>query len=124
MLKNTIETFNGLKTDTLGIVTVTGTGVTGIAQAMAWIPNDIGKLACLVAILSSLVIMAKASFKTRNLIQLHRLGGIEEEKAALELEEIKRQYEEAKLKRDGVHETPPPSEDHGSKQCTTTDEGQ
>lgn len=62
------------------VATATVTAGTGISSWLAWIPEDIGKLATLVGIMLSIV-----------LIYVHlRKGRLEREKLKLEMEVLKR----------------------------------
>lgn len=71
-----------MKNSLTGGAVAAGTGTTGLVQMMNWIPDDIGKLACLVSIIVSIVIIVSTVSKTR-------LQAKEKEKLQLEINRMK-----------------------------------
>jgi hypothetical protein len=67
------------------------TGTTGLFHMMAWIPDDIGKLACLVSIMASVIFSANSLYKSR-------LTKKTTEKLELEIERMKSEMEIENMK--------------------------
>lgn len=72
-----------------------GTTATGISSILEWIPNDIGKLAVLVGIVLSLVLIFVHLI---NGYSEHKRLGLEREKTKLEKEKMKLEIEKLKIK--------------------------
>jgi hypothetical protein len=82
------ETFGQRKT-AVGVFGTTG--ATGLSQWMNWIPNDIGKLASLVAMICSIVYVIIQIVKA---IDDHKMRTLEIREADLLLEELEKKHAE------------------------------